>query len=72
MVKEKVLELILILDWNSEKYRITKKLPRKLKVSEIPCNIKIAFTIPDPISLSVEGKVDITMIKAKEMIIEKL
>ena len=72
MVTEKIINPIIIFDWYTGHIRLVKRLPRKIKVSEIPCTIKITFSIPEPVSLSCEGTVEIPMAKTKEMIINQL
>lgn len=72
MVSEKIINPILIIDWYSGKFRVVKKISRKLKSSEIPVNINIKLSIPEPVELKCEGNIEVPLIKAKEMIIERL
>ena len=68
----KTVELIIIVDYWTGKYRVVSRLNRKLKASEIPVRIKLKLKVSKPQELKVEGEVEVGMVKASEMLVEKL
>jgi len=62
----------LILDYKTGKFRLNKKKPVKIKVSDIPIDLKIKVEIPEQPIIKARGYIELDTIKVREMILENL
>jgi len=69
---EKKFSSWLIVDYNSGKFRVSKRNPKKLKAAEIAIELKLDIEVPDKPILKAEGKITLSKTQISNMIIEKL
>jgi hypothetical protein len=73
---EKHYNAVLVLDWNSKSGSmcLVKRVPNKLKVTEICVNVNLSLEIPDrkPIEATLDGKIVIPEHQIKKMVVERL
>lgn len=74
MGTEKNFKGYVVLNWKSGQLRVTKSNPQKrLKPTEIPIEVNMKVKIPDnPPLTKIDGEIEITGTKVKEIIIETL
>ena len=62
----------LIVDYKIGNFRVTKKKPRKIKVSEIPIDLKLKIKIPKTPLVRARGYIELDKMKVREMILENV
>ena len=61
-----------ILNYRSGNMRAVKKLSRKLKESEIPIEIDLKVSLPEPPKMKVSGELELGGTKVKQLILDAL
>ena len=62
----------LIIDYKTGNFRVIKKKPRKIKVSEIPIDLKLKIKIPKTPLIKARGYIELDKMKVREMVIENM
>lgn len=68
----KTFSIFLILDWETGKYRVLAKKPRRIKFNEIPILFSLKVNLPNLPNVFANGEVTISEAKTGELVVEAL
>ena len=69
---EKIFTGYIILNYRNGSFRAMKRLPKHLKEVDIPIEIKLKVSIPETPRMKVEGEIELSTTKVKQLILEAL
>lgn len=72
MVQDKLIRSWIILDYKTEKLRLSKREPKSFKASEIPIELALTVSIPETPRLKAEGHIDLSIGHVNKMILESI
>lgn len=69
---EKIFTGHIVLNYRTGNFRVIKRLPKKLKEVEIPIEINLKVQIPEQPKMKVEGELELSGTKVKQLILDAL